>query len=56
VPPRRVRKSRRWLPAGAIDDAYFRLLPSGTSSVTAEEVAALAAVFGEDGELPGTMM
>jgi hypothetical protein len=41
-----------WLPADALDDAYFRLLPSGQSTVTPEEAAALAAVFAEDGELP----
>jgi hypothetical protein len=48
-----------WLPADAVDDGYFRLLPSGQSTVTPEEAAALAAVFAEDGELParpaGTM-
>jgi hypothetical protein len=42
----------KWLPADALDDAYFRLLPSGQSTVTAEEAAVLAAVFAEDGELP----
>ena len=41
-----------WLPADALDDAYFRLLPSGQSTVTAEEAAVLAAVFAEDGKLP----
>ena len=41
-----------WLPADALDDAYFRLLPSGQSTVTAEEAVMLAAVFSEDGELP----
>ena len=41
-----------WLPADALDDAYFRLLPSGQSTVTPEEAAVLAAVFAEDGELP----
>jgi hypothetical protein len=30
----------------------FRLLPSGQSTVTAEEAAMLAVVFAEDGELP----
>jgi hypothetical protein len=45
----------RWaarVPADALDETYFRLLPSGQSTVTAEEAAMLAAVFGEDGELP----
>jgi hypothetical protein len=37
-----------WLPANALDETYFRLLPSGQSTVTAEEAAMLAAVFGED--------
>jgi hypothetical protein len=41
-----------WLAAYALDDTYFRLLPSGQSTVTAEEAAMLAAVFAEDGELP----
>jgi hypothetical protein len=41
-----------WLPADAIDERYFTLLPSGASTVTTEEAAMLAAVFGEDGELP----
>jgi hypothetical protein len=41
-----------WLPAEALDDAYFRLLPSGQSTVTPEEAAVLATVFAEDGELP----
>jgi hypothetical protein len=41
-----------WLAADALDETYFRLLPSGQSTVTAEEAAMLAAVFAEDGELP----
>ena len=41
-----------WLAADALDDTYFRLLPSGQSTVTVEEAAMLAAVFAEDGELP----
>jgi hypothetical protein len=41
-----------WLAADALDDTYFPLLPSGQSTVTAEEAAMLAAVFAEDGELP----
>jgi hypothetical protein len=35
-----------------VDDACFRLLPSGQSTLTAEEAAMLAAVFAEHGELP----
>jgi hypothetical protein len=41
-----------WLPADALDDTYFRLLPFGQATVTAEEAAMLRAVFAEDGELP----
>jgi hypothetical protein len=32
-----------WLPADALDDTYFRLLPSGQSTVTVKEAAMLAA-------------
>jgi hypothetical protein len=56
---RRVRKtpgvafaSPEWLPADALDENYFRLLPYGQSIVTTEEATMLAAVFGEDGEVP----
>jgi hypothetical protein len=35
-----------------VDDAYFRLLPSGQTTVTPEEAAMLAAIFVEEGELP----
>jgi hypothetical protein len=41
-----------WLPADGLDDAYFRLLPSGQSTVMPEEAAVLAAVFAEHGEVP----
>jgi hypothetical protein len=41
-----------WLRADAINEGYYRLLPSGQSTVSTEEAAMLAAVFGEDGELP----
>jgi hypothetical protein len=41
-----------WLRADSIDENYFRLLPSGHSTVTDEEAAMLASVFGENGELP----
>jgi len=56
---RRVRKTPgvefappEWLPADALDENYFRLLPYGQSIVTTEEATMLAAVFGEDGEVP----
>ena len=49
-----------WLPADMIDETYFRLLPSGASTVTPEEAVMLAGVFGErrrvagaDGLTPG---
>jgi hypothetical protein len=45
-----------WLPADALDDTYFRVLPSGPSSMTVEEAAMLATVFGEDGEIPAQPM
>jgi hypothetical protein len=35
-----------------LDDTYFRLLPSGQTTVTAEEDAMLAAILAEDGDLP----
>jgi hypothetical protein len=41
-----------WLQPESIDEQYFRLLPSGQSAVTDQEVAILADVFGDDGELP----
>jgi hypothetical protein len=41
-----------WLAADALDETYFRLLPSEQRTLTAEEAAMLAAVFAEDGELP----
>jgi|SRR5580704_9318453 hypothetical protein len=56
---RRVRKTPgvefappEWLPADALDENYFRLLPYGQSIVTTEEATMLAAMFGEDGEVP----
>jgi hypothetical protein len=41
-----------WLRPEALDENYFRLLPSGPSNVTTEEATMLAAMFGEGGELP----
>ena len=46
----------RMAPNGAIDEAYLRLLPGGANTVTADEAAMLAAVFGDDGELPARRM
>ena len=41
-----------WIRPESLDETYFRLLPSGASEVTAEEAEMLAAMFGENGELP----
>jgi hypothetical protein len=41
-----------WLQADAIDENYFRLLPSGQSTVTEEQAEMLSSIFSEDGELP----
>jgi hypothetical protein len=56
---RRIRRSRpvsfsaaEWLAPDALDETYFRLLPTGQNEVTVEEAAMLAAVFGKDGEMP----
>jgi hypothetical protein len=40
-----------WLTAEQIDEAYIELLPAKASEITAEEIAELAAIFGEDGEM-----
>ena len=45
-----------WLPPDAVDETLFRLLPSGVTTIMAEEAAMLAAVFGEDGEMPARPM
>jgi hypothetical protein len=49
-------EAAEWLGPDAIDERYFTLLPSGASTVTAEEAAKLGEVFGESGELPATRM
>jgi hypothetical protein len=56
---RRIRRTPKvtfeppeWLGADQIDGEYFRLLPSGQTTVAAEEAAMLASIFAEDGELP----
>jgi hypothetical protein len=41
-----------WLTADQIDADYFTLLPTGESTVTAEEVKMLKTMFGENGEMP----
>jgi hypothetical protein len=45
-----------WLPAGSIDETYFRLLPTGKITVTAQEAAILTKIFADDGELPARLM
>jgi hypothetical protein len=45
-----------WLRPESLDEDYFRLLPSGSNELTAEEAAILAAVFGEEGELPAKQL
>ena len=43
--------SPEWLTAEQIDETYSSLLPSRTSEITADEIAELASIFGEDGEM-----
>ena len=43
--------SPEWLMPDQIDETYFRLLPSGASEISVEEVQELAVIFGEGGEL-----
>ena len=43
--------SPEWLTAGQIDEKYSCLLPSRKSEITADEIADLASIFGEGGEL-----
>ncbi len=40
-----------WLEPDQVDEAYWRLLPSGVGEITIEEIAELSAVFGEGGEM-----
>ena len=40
-----------WLTNEQVEEAYFKLLPTGASAITIEEIAELSAVFGEGGEL-----
>ena len=34
-----------------VEEAYFKLLPTGRSEITAEEAHELAVIFGKDGEM-----
>ena len=43
--------SLEWLEADLVDDAYWRLLPTGISEISAEEINQLRRVFDEDGEM-----
>jgi hypothetical protein len=43
--------SPEWLIAEQIDETYSSLLPSRKSEITAGEIAELASIFGEDGEM-----
>jgi hypothetical protein len=40
-----------WLEPDQVDETYFKLLPTGSSEITAEEAHELAVIFGKDGEL-----
>jgi hypothetical protein len=45
-----------WLRSDSIDERYSGFLPSGESTVPAEEAIMLAKVFGDDGELPAKQL
>ena len=40
-----------WLTNEQVEEAYFKLLPTGASEITAEEERELAIIFGDDGEM-----
>jgi hypothetical protein len=40
-----------WLTNEQVEEAHFKLLPTGSSEITAEEAHELAVIFGKDGEL-----
>jgi hypothetical protein len=40
-----------WLGPEQVDYTYFKLLPTGRSEITFEEIAELAIIFGPDGEM-----
>ena len=40
-----------WLTNEQVEEAYFKLLPTGSSEITAEEAHELARIFGKDGEM-----
>jgi hypothetical protein len=43
--------SPEWLTAEQIDERYSSLLPSRKGEITADEIAELTSIFGEDGEM-----
>ena len=43
--------SSEWLMPDQVDETYWRLLPTGSSEITAEEQRELAVIFGEGGEM-----
>lgn len=45
-----------WLMPDQIDEAYVQLLPSGASEISAEEIAELAVIFGEGGEMAAQLL
>ena len=54
--PTSARRSRCIAATDQVDETYFRLLPSGTSEITAEEAHELAVIFGKDGELAAELL
>ncbi len=40
-----------WLEPDQVDEAYWRLLPSGAGEISIEEIAELSSIFGKGGEL-----
>ena len=40
-----------WLTNEQVEEAYFKLLPTGRSEIRAEEAHELARIFGKDGEM-----
>jgi hypothetical protein len=40
-----------WLEPDQVDETYFKILPTGSSEITAEEAHELAIVLGKNGEL-----
>ena len=47
---------REWIGEESLDSDYFALLPKRQETLSAEEIAELSFVFGEDGEVPVTRL